>query len=246
MTLIAYPFDAQNITEADYGQLIGASLLSGVVGSPATNHFRVTTSSGMQLTVTAVSGASLALVRGHALLMTSNELVTVQAADSAARVDLVVLQLNYATNTITPVVRKGTAGSTVAPTPVWGTAGVYEFPLATVAVAGGTSSISASAITDRRQFTGATIGAWPSTQRPTGRPAIGYNLTTNVWEATTGAGVWTAVALADHTLDSHGGTLSVAKGGTGGTTPVTAQKGLEIYAQATSPGHSPGRIWIKL
>lgn len=246
MTLIAYPFDAQNITEADYGQLVGAGLLSGIVAATNSNHFKVVAGTGMGLVVTAVSGASLALIRGHAVLMTANEPVTVSTASAGARTDLVVLQLDYAANTIKPVIRAGTSGSPTPPTPVWGSAGVYEYPLATVAVAAGATSIVAANITDTRQFAGATIGAWPQGQRPTGKPAVGYNLTTQVWEASIDGTTWKTVTTSDHTLDSHAGTLSVAKGGTGGTTPVLAQKGLEIYAQSTDPGQSPGRIWIKL
>lgn len=246
MALIAYPFDSQNITEADYGALIGAGLLTGVVGTPTTNHFKVVASSGMVLTVTAVSGASLALVRGHAVTMTANESVTIAAADTAARVDLVVLQLNYATNVIAPVVKRGTAGSTNPPAVVWGAAGIYEFPLAQIAVGAGVAAIAAAAITDRRQYAGTTIGAWPQTQRPTGRPALGYNLTSQVWEATFDGTTWKTITTSDHTLDSHPGTLALGKGGTGATTPVAAQQNLEIFAQAANPGHAPGRIWIKL
>lgn len=246
MTLVAYPFDAQNITEADYGQLVGAGLLSGVVGGSTSNHFKVVAGSGMGLVVTAVSGASLALIRGHAVLMTANEPLTVTTASAAARVDLAVLQLDYAANTIKPVIRPGTSGSPNPPTPVWGSAGIYEYPLATIAVAAGAVSITAANITDVRQFAGSTIGAWPNGQRPTGRPALGYNLTTQVWEATFDGTTWKTVSTADHTLDSHPGTLAVGKGGTGATTTVQAQKNLDIYAQSTAPAHSPGRIWIKL
>lgn len=246
MTLVAYPFDAQNITEADYGQLVGAGLLSGVVGGTTSNHFKVVAGTGMGLVVTAVSGASLALIRGHAVLMTANEPLTVPTASAAARVDLVVLQLDYAANTIKPVIRQGTSGSSTPPTPVWGSAGIYEYPLATVAVAAGATSIVVGNITDVRQFAGSTIGAWPTAQRPTGRPALGYNLTTQSWEATFDGATWKNISTADHTLDSHPGTLSVSKGGTGATTPAAAQKGLDIYAQSTAPAHAAGRIWIKL
>lgn len=246
MTLVAYPFDAQNITESDYGQLIGAGLATGVVGTPAANHFKVAAGSGMGITVTAVSGASLALIRGHAVLMTANEPLTVATADTSARVDLVVLQMNYATNAIVPIIKKGTAGSSTPPSPVWGTGGIYEFPLATIAVAGGASTITAANITDKRQYAGSTIGAWPNAQRPSGKPSLGYNLDNNVWEATFDGSTWKTITTADHTLDSHQGTLSVSKGGTGATTTTQAQKNLDIYAQTSAPAHSPGRIWIKL
>jgi len=246
MALIAYPFDAQDITEAQYGALIGAGLPSGVVGTPTTNHFKVVAASGMNLTVTAVGGASLALIRGHALTMTANETVIVPAASSSARVDLVVLRMDYANNSIIPAVKQGTSGSSTPPAVTWGASGIYEIPLATVAVAGGAVSISNANITDARSYAGSTVGAWTTSQRPTGRPALGYNLTTGNWEATFNGTAWISLAPANQNLADFGGTLPVSKGGTGATTPAAAQQALNIYTQASAPSHQAGRIWIKL
>lgn len=246
MAILAYPFDAQNITEADYGALFGAGLQTGVVGTPATNHFKVVASSGLTLNVTAVGGASLALIRGHAMAMTANEPVTIPAASAAARVDLVVLRLNYATNSITPAVKAGTSGSSTPPTLTWGAGGIYELALATVAVAAGTATISNGNIADIRSYAGSTIGAWFTSMRPTGKPAIGFNMTTSVWEATSDGTNWVTLVLDNHTLDSHPGTLAVSKGGTGATTKAAAQNNLNIFPQSSQPAHDPGRIWIKL
>jgi len=247
MALIAYPFDAQNITEADYGALIGAGLASGVVGHPGTNHFKVVASTGMVLTVTSVGGASLALVRGHACVMTANSSVTVATADVGARADLVVLRMDYAANSIAPAIKKGTSGSPTPPSPTWGVSGIYEIPLAVVAVAASAVSINNGNITDARSFAGSTVGAWTTDQRPTGKPAIGYNLTAAAWEASLDGVTWVTISLATHTLDSHPGSpLSIGKGGTGASTSLDAQKNLEIYAQSSAPAHALGRIWIKL
>ena len=263
MALTAYPFDSQDITEAQYGALYGAVALSGVVGAPASNHFKVTaTGSNLTLTVTAVSGESYAIVRGHALLMTANEALTVVAGEAGARVDRVVLKLDYTNNTITPAIKKGTSGSATPPAIVWGTAGIYEVSLATVAVAAGAATVSNANITDDRQFTGRTVGVWTTATRPANVPVFGYNSTLAVWEASSGNGTWTALptgwsdlagkpttfAPAAHTLDSHTGTLSVSKGGTGATTALAALQALGIYPQASQPA-TPGagvmRIWIK-
>lgn len=246
MAIIAYPFDSQDITEADYGALIGSAFASGIVGAPSANHFKVVTSASMTIAVTAVGGASLALVRGHACVLTANELLTIEAASPAARVDLIVLRMDYASNSIVPAVKKGTSGSATPPSLTWGTSGVYEIPLATIAVASGATSISSPNITDVRKYAGATIAAWVTDQRPSGQPAIGYNLTTATWEASLDGSTWVTLSVSTHTLDSHPGVLAVTKGGTGATTPNAAQLALNIYAQTAMPAHQAGRIWIKL
>ena len=246
MALIAYPFDAQDITEAQYGALIGAGLQSGVVGVPSANDFKVVAATGMNLTVTAVGGASLALIRGHACTMTTNETVTVPPASAGARVDLVVLRMDYASNSIFPAVKQGTSGSATPPAVTWGASGVYEIPLAQIAVAAGAVAISAGNITDARTFAGSTIGAWITAQRPTGRPALGYNITAAKWEASLDGTTWISLATLSTPLDDFGGTLSVAKGGTGANTKTGAQQGINIFAQSAAPSHEVGRIWIKL
>lgn len=247
MALTAYPFDSQNITEAQYGALVGLSMQSGIAGGSAANNFKVTAAgSSMVLTVTAVGSASFAVVRGHGVLMTTNESVTVPAASAGARVDLVVLRLDYATNTIAPAIRQGTSGSSVAPLPVWGVSNQYEIPLAQIAVGAGVTTISTANVTDRRQFLGTQIGAWPTASRPTAGPAMGFNLTTLKWEVSLDGTTWSDLATTGTSLNDFAGTLNLAKGGTGATTKTGAQQALNIYAQSTAPAHEAGRIWIKL
>jgi hypothetical protein len=247
MALVPYPFDSQDITEAQYGALLSLAMQSGIAGGTAANNFKVTaTGSSMVVTVTSVGAASFAVVRGHGVLMTANENVTIPAASPGARVDLVVLRLDYGTNTIAPAVRQGTSGSSTPPTPVWGASNLYEIPLATVAVAAGASTINNGNITDRRVFLGNQVGAWPTSSRPTGIPAIGFNLTTSKWEASVDGATWTNLATTATALNDMNGVLSVTKGGTGANTKAGAQQGLNIFVQTTPPGHEAGRIWIKL
>lgn len=276
MALTAYPFDSQTVSETQYGDLFGAVAQMGIIGSPDSNNFLVTASgSNMSLTVTAVSGASRALLRGHAVLMTANESVTVPASAATARVDLVVLRLDYTANTIAPDVHAGTAGSNVPPAPTWGVGGVYEMPLASVAVSANATTINSGNLTDLRIWTGPTCGVWPTAGRPTMPLSFGYNSTLARWEFTLDGANWSAIGYVDlassnvaGTLPvSRGGTgqtslngtrnalglgpdasapLPVANGGTGGTTRDTARNnGLDIWVQSTAPAHNPGRIWIK-
>ncbi|AVR56687.1 hypothetical protein QDW26_gp21 [Microbacterium phage Didgeridoo] len=220
MALTAYPFDNQAVTEQQYGDLFGAVAQSGILGAPTANNFKVTaTGSSMALTVTSVSGASRAILRGHAVLMTANEVVNVPAAATTVRADLVVLRLDYAANTIGPAIRTGTAGSSTPPAPVWGTGGVYEIPLASVAVGANVTAISTANLTDLRRFTGPTTGVWTTVARPTTPLSFGFNTTLGRWEFTLDGTTWDNIGfvdLADSTQVT--GTLPLTRGGTGQTT----------------------------
>ena len=275
MALTAYPFDNQSVTEQQYGDLFGAVAQSGILGAPTANNFLVTAAgSSMQLTVTAVGGASRALLRGHAVLMTTNEVVTVAAAAATVRADLVVLRLDYAANTIGPAIRTGTAGSSTPPAPVWGTGGIYEIPLASVAVGANVTVISAANLVDLRRFSGPTSGAWTTASRPNTPLSFGYNTTLTRWEFTLDGTNWSPIGTVDLAGAQVSGTLPLTKGGTGQTTlqgtstalglgtvgqpiPIanggtgaTARDGIrqgaiDLWVQSTDPGHAPDRIWLK-
>ncbi|UKH48455.1 minor tail protein [Microbacterium phage FlameThrower] len=275
MALTAYPFDGQTVSEQQYGDLFGAVAQSGIVGSPAANHFLVTAAgSSMNLTVTAVSGASRAILRGHAVLMTANEVVAVPAAAAQARVDLVVLRLDYAANTIGPAVRAGTPGSSNPPAPVWGTGGVYEIPLASVAVGANVTTVNSGNITDRRRFTGPTVGEWDTVGRPTTPLSLGYNSTLGRWEFTLDGTNWEPVGYVDLASGQVTGVLPLANGGTGQTTAQGIRNALglgnttgalpianggtgstnrdgvrnnavDLWLQASAPAHAAGRLWLK-
>ena len=275
MALTAYPFDNQSVTEQQYGDLFGAVAQSGILGAPTANNFLVTAAgSSMQLTVTAVGGASRALLRGHAVLMTTNEVVTVAAAAATVRADLVVLRLDYAANTIGPAIRTGTAGSSTPPAPVWGTGGIYEIPLASVAVGANVTVISAANLVDLRRFSGPTSGVWTTASRPNTPLSFGYNTTLTRWEFTLDGTNWSPIGTVDLAGAQVSGTLPLTKGGTGQTTlqgtstalglgtvgqpiPIanggtgaTARDGIrqgaiDLWVQSTDPGHAPDRIWLK-
>lgn len=247
MAIVAYPFDAQDITEAQYGALQSAAMTTGVVAAPSANDYKVTaTGSNLILTVTAVGANSLALVRGHAVQITENEPVTLAAADTGARVDLVVMRLNYATNTIAPLILKGTSGSSTPPSPSWGAGGFYDLPLARVAVGANVLLVSNANVTDARRFTGMIPGSWPTISRPSTPSTIGWNTTDSRWEYTIDGSTWLPLTNTVLTDASVTGTLPVSKGGTGQTTTTAALNALGIYVQSTQPAYAAGRVWIKI
>ncbi|UGL61832.1 minor tail protein [Microbacterium phage Franklin22] len=276
MALTAYPFDNQTVSEQQYGDLFGAVAQAGILGNPAANHFLVTaTGSTMVLTVTAVGGSSRAILRGHAVLMTANENVTVPAANTQARVDLVVLRLDYGANTIGPAIRTGTAGSSTPPAPVWGVSGVYEIPLATVAVGANVTSINSGNLTDLRRWSGPTTGVWTTASRPNTPLSFGHNSTLGRWEFTLDGTNWSPIGFVDLNSAQTSGTLPASKGGTGQTSlndlrsalglgsatnvPVPVASGgtgattrdgarntaIDMYVQSTAPSHAVGRLWLK-
>lgn len=247
MAIVSYPFEAQDITEAQYGALQGSGFTTGIVAAPTANDFKVTaTGSNMILTVTAVGANSVALLRGHLVQLTANTTVTLAAAEAGARVDLVVLRLDYATNSIAPVILKGTSGSATAPSPSWGAGGFYDLPLARVFVGANVVLVSNTQVADQRRFTGPTIGSWYNESRPTTPNTIGYNLTDSRWEYTVNGADWGPLTATVLTDPSVSGTLPVSKGGTGQTTTTAALNALGIYVQSSAPSYAPGRVWIKI
>jgi hypothetical protein len=194
VAITSYPFDSQAVTETDYSRLFREFQSTGVADSVGGTGLSVY-ADGTGMTVKVNSG--FAIVRGHAIYSTAIEPLTVTASNTSARVDRVVLKLDPATNSITLVVKPGTAGSSTPPALTQTDTGIYELSLATVAVGANVTSISAAAVTGDRQFVGNTVGAWTTATRPssprTGR--LGYNTTTATWEFWSGS-AWTNITQA--------------------------------------------------
>ncbi|QJD50671.1 minor tail protein [Streptomyces phage Issmi] len=180
MAITSYPFDNQSITETDYSRLFREFQTSGVADSLGGTSF-YTYGDGTGMTVKVSSG--FAIVRGHAVYSTATEVLTIAASGTTARTDRVVLRLDPAANSITLAVLKGT--STTAPAPTQTDTGIYEMPLATVAVGANVTSIAASAVAGERKFLGNTVGAWTTSTRPTANLRVGrlgYNSDNKGWE----------------------------------------------------------------
>ena len=192
MAITSYPFDGQTVTEAQFSYLF-RELSSGVAASSDSTAFRVS-ASGTGMTVTVQPG--FALLRGHAVQSTAVETVTIPTADTAARTDAVVLRLDPAANTISLAVLKGTPGS-ASPALTQTDTGIYEIRLAWVTVPGGATVITASNVTEARQFTRGFVGSWWNSTRPASPRLgdLGFNRTTSTWEFWNGS-AWTNLAPA--------------------------------------------------
>ncbi|MEU6056992.1 tail fiber domain-containing protein [Streptomyces sp. NPDC047097] len=180
MAITSYPFDEQVVSEGEFSYLFRELQSTGVADSVGGAAFAVyADSSGMQVKVPPGFG----LIRGHAVQSTNTEIIQVAAASASVRTDRIVLRLDPAANTITITVLQGTPGGG-PPAMVQSDTGLYDFPLARVTVGVGAATISASAVTDERRFTGNQVGGWTTSTRPAspriGR--LGFNTATKAWE----------------------------------------------------------------
>ena len=152
MAQTSYPFDEQSVTEDQWSAMMSTAQESRVVTGLAV----FGDSSGRQ--VKAPLGT--AWVRGHFYQSTAEEVLAVGAnASGNPRIDTVVLTLDPTANSIVLAVVAGTAAATpVPPTLTQTTTGVYQYPLADVAVANGAATITANNVTPRTRVATATVG----------------------------------------------------------------------------------------
>lgn len=221
MTIKAYPFETQDTTETEYNRILRETQDDGVAASQGAPDL-LPTPAGGSMVLNVPNGI---LWAGGRVLEVSGgtETVTVPAADATARVDLVVGRLDALNNNGLVAVKRGTPGSSTPPA-LTQTDNVWEVELATVAVAGGATSITAANITDRRRFVSGRLGLWTTALRPSSprRWQVGLNLTTGRYERfnhtlNAGVGDWEGLgkglAIADMVAPSYnlldGKTLSM-------------------------------------
>lgn len=130
----------------------GVILMSGA--EPA-DGLKVTENSPNAANVLVASGA--ALVQGIAYLNDDTETLAIAAnASGNARIDTVVLQADYALQTVRLAVLTGTpAASPVAPSLTQSAGVLWEIPIANIAVANGFTTIANSNITQRQEWVNA-------------------------------------------------------------------------------------------
>jgi len=196
MAELSWPFENQDTTETEYSELFKRLQNDGVAGDPTTNLLRVTgDSTGMNVKL----AAGFAFVRGHLYHNTAQLTLTITAAASQPRIDLVVLELDPTGNAIVAKVIPGTPATTpVPPTLTQTNDAIYELEIARVSVGANVTTISAGNVTDTRPFAGAQWGVWTTATRPTASRVgvAGYNTTTaqpEFWNGT----AWTVFTPAE-------------------------------------------------
>jgi hypothetical protein len=222
-----WPFAGVKATETQFSQFNRRLMMSGVWGDPGDQTLRIAAGVGMGLKLK----SGYAFVRGHMYYNDQDADVTVAAADTNPRVDLVVLRLNPTSNTITPVVIKGQPAATnpSEPTVVVTDAANYDIPIAAVSVAAGATSLTSGNLFDRRIFAAMQWGTWETQSRPgtalnpgaprKGQPGFNSTLAApEYWDGTAWVG-FTATSINPTSLSSP---VPINKGGTGSATAGAA------------------------
>lgn len=221
MVRIIAPLNDAAFSEAGWRSFVGPLASSGVLGSPGGTECQVyANASGMQVFLRA--GSALLVGTGYTEPAQLTFTVPANGAGSA-RTDLMVLRLDPAAsptiNRVVPLLVAGTPGAG-APAVTRTSAGVWELPLARVAVAAGAVNIAAAAVTDVREFAGVDVAPMAAGRRPTG-PRVGqlvydagwYGWDGSAWQQLpTLAGVvggWTPLTPAG-SLTSNGGAAPLA------------------------------------
>jgi hypothetical protein len=194
MTQTSWPFHTGTsgtpVLEDQWSQM--ARYWSGPGVAPFGNLLEVyADSSGRQVKVK----TGRAAVRGHWYESTAIETLTIAAnASGNPRIDRVVLRLDPAANSVQLAVITGTpAGTPAAPALTLTDVGIWELPLARVAVANGAATITAGNVTDERVYIAGPPAVGASTRRPAA-PVWGQRL----FEADTGKDLtWNGSAWVD-------------------------------------------------
>lgn len=155
MAELSYPTTGGgSVVDANYEALIGQSVPSGLIGPSNSLDLVYADSSGRQVKVRANRAA---MVRGYRWQTDGAGITRSITANSSGqpRIDLAVLRLNRADWTVTfQVIAGAPAANPVAPSPTQsdGPSGVWELPLAHIAVANQASTIVAANVTSRAPY----------------------------------------------------------------------------------------------
>lgn len=207
MTGVSYPKTGVSTTEEQFSSLI--EFFAGTGVKNAASLAASASGSGMNVTVSAGS----AQVRGMVYSDTASATLTHAAAPASGqtRIDTIILERNLAnTPNVQLKIAPGTAATTasaVAPALTQAIPGVWQEPIADVAIPGGASVITAAMITDRRRICPTPLAQWTTAKRPAhvaGVIQLGFNLTTQQWEFSNGS-AWVNLTMTRDQLRSAAG-----------------------------------------
>lgn len=235
MAEASWPFYGAETNETQFSKWASTLVESGIASGLA-----VSPGAGMAVSVGIGSG----IVRGVFYENTTAKSIAIAAAPaSGTRRDYVILRLDQTANTISVLVKAGTANSSGGTLPsLTQNDSTWEIAIAIVTVGAGTAAISSGMIDELKPTTGLRVLPYLAPDRPSpgaGRIAIGLDLTNKrieFWDGTSWASLFT--------LANMSGTLGLSQGGTGEVSAKAALRALGIYVQPTAPAHKAGRVWV--
>ncbi|MFB6392641.1 hypothetical protein [Polymorphospora lycopeni] len=144
-----------SVTQLQHERLLGRLGPSGLLGSPA--DLPLVYADGTGTRTTKIRANRQALVEGYGWENDGVEVTKTHAANSSGqtRIDVVVLRLSRSTWDVTSQIVQGTPGAgPPAVTMQTGSSGVWELPVADVAVASGATTFAGSVVTPRAWYVG--------------------------------------------------------------------------------------------
>lgn len=234
MAEASWPFYGVETNETQFSKWARALAFSGIVTGLA-----LTPGTGMQVII----GIGQGLVRGVFYENDSAKTLTVGAAPaSGTRLDAIILRLDQTANTITAVVKAGTANTSGGALPaLTQNETTWELLIGIVTVASGTAAITTGMINALRPSTGLRVYPYATAKRPTPTDDVALGLDTDakrleLWAS----GAWSNL----FDVSNLSGVLPFSKGGTGVQSAKALRDALDIRVQPTDPGHKKGRVWI--
>lgn len=189
MAITAWPFENADTTETQYSKLFSLLQETGVISG-----FAITATTGMNISIAAGSG----LVQGFYIESTAAEPRAIAASHATLiRKDYVILKLDLTANTITILVKTGTASAAGTLPALTQTATVWEHPIGVVTIPAAASNIVSGNIEERLAGIGMRVIPYPNvTSRPTPTAkTVGLNTTTKEFEYFNGS-TWVNLAPA--------------------------------------------------
>lgn len=182
MSKTYFPFDAgagANVTEAQWRDMARLWRATGVVDGEL-NELAVSEKSGAaNMSVDVATG--VAWIRGHFFKSDAVENLPISAAHATlARIDRVVLQVDFTANTIDLAVLEGTADAAPTAPTLTQTASTWEISLAQVSVPAADTAITNAQITDERTILG--TPAFDYATAPADGETWVYNATSGLFE----------------------------------------------------------------
>ncbi len=220
MAQTSFPFENADTTEVQYSSLFAKLQTTGVDGDQNGTVLKVSANAGMAVNV----AAGFAIIRGFAYQSTDVEPLTLQAGEAQPRIDIIILRLDPTANNILLAIKKGTAAaSPSAPALTQVVGGVWEMPLAQIAVAANATAVGGGDITDVRRYLGTQVGTWTTATRPASPTLglLGYNSSLAAYEFWNGS-AWAGISVPD-------GSITDAKL----ATPPLRYRGVGYYASTT-------------